>query len=92
MDERGYAICTPQGPDPALPTEPFLDLKSGYVLRSLDDFPRQGTRAPWRLHQNYFRDIPMFKRGPIDDAMQFSRLLPQPRPHLERDEIGTLAA
>ena len=27
---------------------------------------------PWRLHQNYLRDIPLLKRGPIDDAMDFA--------------------
>src|SRR5215212_650320 len=72
MDERGYAITMPQPPDPSIPTEPFIDLKSGYVLRSLHELPKQGAVAPWRLHQNYFRDIAMLKRGPLDDAMEFS--------------------
>ena len=92
MDEHGYAVCTPRAPDPSLPTEPFLDLKSGYVLRSLDALPRQGASTPWRLHQNYFRDIPLLKRGPIDDAMEFSRLRPEPQPEPARDVIGTVTA
>ena len=73
MDRRGYASSTPRGPDPALPTEPFIDLKSGYVLRSLDALPRQGATLPWRLHHNYFRDIRLLKRGPVDDGMTFAR-------------------
>jgi len=73
MDEHGYAICTPQSPDPAAPTEPMIDLQAGYVLRSLDALPRQGTAAPWRLHQNYFRDLRLLKRGSVDDHMSFAR-------------------
>jgi monooxygenase len=73
MDQHGYATCTPQGPDPAAPTEPMIDLQAGYVLRSLDVLPRQGTTAPWRLHQNYFRDLRLLKRGSVDDYMVFAR-------------------
>ena len=47
---------------------------SGYVLRSLDELPKQGDRTPWRLHQNYALDILLLRRGPIeDDAIAFSR-------------------
>ena len=73
MDAHGYAIATPQAPDPSLPVEPFIDFNSGYVLRSIADLPKQGATPPWRLHQNYFRDIRMLRRGPVDDAMEFAR-------------------
>jgi monooxygenase len=73
MDTHGYAVSTPQGPHPAAPTEPMIDLQAGYVLRSLDALPRQGTAAPWRLHQNYFRDLRLLKRGSVDDHMSFAR-------------------
>ena len=73
MDRHGYASCTPQPPDESLPTEPLIDLKSGYVMRALDRLPRQGPSLPWRLHQNYARDVWLLKRGPVDDAMRFSR-------------------
>jgi monooxygenase len=92
MDERGHATCTPQAPDPSLPTEPFLDLNSGYILRSIDLLPRQGTRAPWRLPQNYFVDRPVLKRGALDDAMEFSLPLELPQSRNARDEIETFAA
>jgi monooxygenase len=72
MDRHGYAICTPRPPDPSLPTEPALNLTSGYVQRALDQMPRQGAIAPWRLHQNYFRDLRLLRRGRIDDEMTFS--------------------
>jgi monooxygenase len=73
MDAHGYAIATPQGPDPSLPIEPFIDFNSGYVLRSIAELPKQGATPPWRLHQNWFRDIRMLRRGPVDDAMEFTR-------------------
>jgi monooxygenase len=81
MDEHGYATCTPQGPDPAVPTEPMIDLQAGYVLRSLDVLPRQGTTAPWRLHQNYFRDLRLLKRGPVEDHMAFAAAAAVPATH-----------
>jgi cation diffusion facilitator CzcD-associated flavoprotein CzcO len=74
MDAHGYRRCTPRAPDPSLPTHPFIDLASGYVLRSIDALPRQGDTLPWRLHQNYPRDILMLRRGPLEDeAIEFSR-------------------
>ena len=73
MDEHGYRVCTPRTGDAPLATQPFIDLKSGYVQRSLDQFPKQGLEAPWRLYQNYVRDIIMLRRGAIDDgALEFS--------------------
>jgi monooxygenase len=73
MDRNGYAIATAQPPDPSLPTDPIIDLRSGYVMRSIDRLPKQGRSLPWRLHQNYFRDIRLLKRGPVDDRMTFTR-------------------
>jgi monooxygenase len=73
MDARGTPVCTPRAPRAGEPTEPIIDLKSGYVLRSLAALPKQGARAPWRLHQNYLKDVRLLRRGPLDDAMEFSR-------------------
>ena len=72
MDAHGYTVCTPTAPDPSVPMEPFIDFNSGYVLRSIGTLPRQGAASPWRLHQNYFRDVRLLKRGPLDDAMEFA--------------------
>ena len=56
LDARGLRQATPLAPDPALPTEPFIDFSSGYVTRAVADLPKQGATTPWRLHQNYLRD------------------------------------
>jgi monooxygenase len=73
MDARGYRQCTPQNRDPSITEEPFIDFTSGYVLRAIDKFPRQGSRPPWRLYQNYARDLLAIRFGKLEDeALVFS--------------------
>jgi monooxygenase len=91
MEATGATICIPQAPDPSLATEPIIDLKSGYVMRSLHELPRQGVTAPWRLHQNYIKDVRLLKRGPLGDAMRFcghSRPSDAGRASGEREVVG----
>ena len=74
MDEHGYRQCTPRNPDPSIAHQPFVDFSSGYVLRSIDQFQKQGSKAPWRLYQNYPLDILSLRFGAIEDgAIEFSR-------------------
>jgi cation diffusion facilitator CzcD-associated flavoprotein CzcO len=91
MDAHGYRVATPREPDASVPREPIIDLKSGYVLRSLHELPTQGGRRPWRLHQNYALDIALLKRGPVDDEMDFSRGPAEPAVS-ERGRTGEFAA
>ncbi len=73
MAAHGYRVCTPRR-DPAVAELPFIDFSSGYVLRTIDQFPKQGSKAPWRLYQNYALDILSLKRGAVEDgALEFSR-------------------
>ncbi|WP_414903344.1 flavin-containing monooxygenase [Sphingomonas flavalba] len=73
MKARGHAIAMPTLPAEPMEAAPWLDFTSGYVQRSLALFPKQGTRKPWRIHQNYLRDLMLFRYAPIDDgAMVFS--------------------
>ncbi|MFI9504358.1 flavin-containing monooxygenase [Nocardia sp. NPDC052566] len=55
MDRNDYAAVVPQ-PEGALVEQPLLTLASGYIQRSIADFPRQGDRHPWRIRQNYLLD------------------------------------
>ncbi|MFZ1996451.1 MAG: FAD-containing monooxygenase EthA, partial [Solirubrobacteraceae bacterium] len=74
MSRHGYARCTPADEDPELIREPLLNLNSGYVLRSVQDFPAQGSKRPWRVHQNYALDLLDFRLGGVDDGvMRFAR-------------------
>ncbi len=71
MDAHGYRRCVPEV-DPSVTEQPLLDFTSGYVQRSLEHFPKQGSREPWKLRQNYVLDIRTIRRGAIDDgAMRF---------------------
>ena len=56
------------------PARPLLDFAAGYVLRSIDEFPKGGSRAPWRLGMSYRNDVVTLRHGELDDgAMRFSR-------------------
>jgi cation diffusion facilitator CzcD-associated flavoprotein CzcO len=86
MDEHGYAEVLPVEPPASIERIPLLDFSSGYVTRALDTLPKQGGEVPWRLHQNYPRDIRMLRHGRVDDAgVRFLRAAapavaaPQPR-------------
>ncbi len=74
MDEHGYDACTPRHDDEPVPTIPFAELASGYILRSIDRFPRQRAGDPWQRVQHYPRDRRSVVRAPIDDpALEFAR-------------------
>jgi monooxygenase len=74
MDEHGYQQCAPQIKDPSIAAQPMIDFSSGYVQRSIDKFPKQGSKAPWRLRQNYALDIFGIKFGALEDgAIEFSK-------------------
>lgn len=74
MDHHGYSTCIPRVNDPDVGEEPVIDFNSGYVLRALDTLPRQGSKTPWRLHQNYIRDLSMMRYGRVaDGTMEFKQ-------------------
>jgi hypothetical protein len=74
MDAHGYVQCCPRRNDPSVKELPLIDFSSGYVQRSIAEFPRQGSEAPWKLYQNYALDTAMLKYAPLRDrAMEFTR-------------------
>ncbi len=74
IDAKGFASCVPRINDPTVKPEPVLDFTSGYVQRALHTLPSQGSKMPWRLHQNYIKDLRMLRYGRVDDGtMQFRR-------------------
>ncbi|MGI8715162.1 MAG: flavin-containing monooxygenase [Solirubrobacteraceae bacterium] len=74
MRAHGYRECVAPDDPPGVQREPLIDLSSGYVQRSVRDFPQQGSELPWRVRQNYALDRRDFRRGGVDDGvMQFSR-------------------
>jgi cation diffusion facilitator CzcD-associated flavoprotein CzcO len=74
MDEHGYDEFVPTNDDPSVTEVPLLDFSAGYVLRSIDQFPRAGSRAPWRLGMSYAHDVVALRHGRLDDgALRFAR-------------------
>ena len=73
MDAKGFRQCTPRQNDPTITAEPWVDFSSGYIQRVVDKFPKQGSKRPWRLYQNYVLDIVTLRYGKVDDGvMQYS--------------------
>jgi cation diffusion facilitator CzcD-associated flavoprotein CzcO len=69
MNKRGKQICVPHNDDPSVSAEPWLNLNSGYIQRMADKLPKQGSKMPWKLHQNYVLDILSLKLGPLEDGV-----------------------
>lgn len=68
MDTHGYDRVVPQPPPTArATTRPLLSFSAGYVLRSLDALPRQGSEAPWDLPMRYGVDRRRLLSGPVED-------------------------
>ena len=68
MDAGGYDVCVPHNDDASVTAEPLIDLASGYVQRSIEQMPKQGSKPPWRLRQNYAVDIVTLRRGALEDG------------------------
>lgn len=68
MDEKGVRQCRPNLAGQPLTPAPWLDFTSGYVTRAMEHFPKQGTVAPWKVHQNYALDLMAFRFGKLDDG------------------------
>ncbi|MEU5258881.1 NAD(P)/FAD-dependent oxidoreductase [Amycolatopsis sp. NPDC021455] len=74
LDRTGHDQCVPVNDDPAVTERPLLDFDAGYVQRSIGDFPKAGSRAPWQLGMSYAHDVVKLRHGRLDDgALRFSR-------------------
>ena len=68
MARRRCAAAVPRR-GPGVEEVPFVDFTSGYVERARAILPKQGNRAPWRLHQNYALDTAALRLGRIEDGV-----------------------
>jgi cation diffusion facilitator CzcD-associated flavoprotein CzcO len=73
MDRKGVRQVTPtdRGETAAAP---FVEnFSPGYIERALASWPKQGSKAPWRVYQNYIRDTISLKWSPVGNrALEFS--------------------
>ena len=73
MDRKGVRQVTPKSRGET-PAAPFVEnFSSGYMQRALASWPKQGSKAPWRVYQNYFRDTISLKWASVDDGAWSSR-------------------
>jgi len=74
MDEKGYDMSVARNSDPSVKQSPLLDFGAGYVQRSLEELPTQGSKWPWKLGMSYPVDVVTLRHGSVDDGvMQFTR-------------------
>jgi monooxygenase len=72
MKRRGLRQATPRIGAEKVGEEPFVSFSSGYIERAAHELPKQGTRKPWRLNQNYAMDVMALRFGSVDASMEFS--------------------
>jgi monooxygenase len=74
MDDNGFDRVVPEHPGASVDELPFMDFAPGYFLRAVDQLPKSGSKAPWRLKQNYFLDLRLIRQGKVDDeALHFTK-------------------
>ena len=84
LRDHGLGVAVPER-DPDIEEAPFLEFGAGYVQRSIDELPKQGTRAPWRLAMNYAIDAVALRRSRVDDdAIRFVPVRAGRLPEAER--------
>ena len=69
MKKRGIKQCTPHNTDPSITEQPWVNFSSSYFARAMHLFPKQGSKAPWKLYQNYPKDIMLLRYGKLDDGV-----------------------
>ena len=71
-DKNGHRKINPQV-KMGMSDIPLLNLSSGYIQRAESDLPKQATRKPWRLNQNYLLDTLALKFAPVsNEELDFS--------------------
>jgi len=81
MDKKGVQQVIPRNRNRSLKRKPFIDMQSGYIKRVKNEIPLQGNRSPWKLHQNYFKDVINLRLASMDDpALEYS----SPRGEIKR--------
>lgn len=72
MDKNKFTSCTPTVGDEQIERLPFVDFTSGYFQRSIDELPKQGNKGPWKINQNYVKDIISLKHSSLkEDSLHF---------------------
>jgi cation diffusion facilitator CzcD-associated flavoprotein CzcO len=89
MDSTHTDLATPRCNDPRVTVDPMLEFTSGYVQRAQERLPKQGSRRPYRLYQNYWLDLLMLRFGRIQDrALELKRAAAAEHSTHEREPVA----
>lgn len=69
MQKKGWRQCTPRLQGNHMESTPLITLSAGYFTRAAHKLPRQGSSRPWKLHQNYLRDIFNLRYSNLNDGV-----------------------
>ena len=73
MDKKGMRQVTPQLHGETADAPFVQNFNPGYIERSAQNWPKQGAQSPWRVYQNYFRDIVSLRWQSMNDgALEFT--------------------
>ncbi len=73
MDRKDARQVTPRNGHETAVANFVEKFTPGYMQRAVDKWPKQGAKTPWRVHQDYIRDMVSLKWSPVDDgALEFS--------------------
>lgn len=72
MKRANVEVCTPRFPHETMEKIRLLDFDANYILRAADKLPKQGTSGPWKVEQNYIRDLMALGYGsPKDKYLEY---------------------
>lgn len=88
MDRHRYRTCRPACDPAAFDAKPLLDLTSGYVARAAAHLPKQASKKPWLIRQNYILDMLTMKLSRMEDGiLKFGA--PAPANHADMSDEST---
>jgi len=72
MSKNNFKSFVPVIKNKKMTISPLLNLNSSYIHRSSHLFPKQGSKLPWKLYQNYFLDFITLRLNKINgDSIKF---------------------
>lgn len=69
MDRQGKRVCVARDTEGSGTEDTIMgSLEAGYIIRANDRLPRQGSHGPWRVTQDYLKDVKTLRNEPIEDG------------------------
>lgn len=74
MDEKGYKMAVPIDDEGCITEHSvFGELSSGYIARAKDEIIKQGSKAPWKVDHNVYKDRDILLEQPVaEEHLKFS--------------------